>query len=47
MICRILYQNALKSQYFKDFDFAETVYPEKDYSVMDIAELEAAYEIEN
>ena len=46
LICKTIYKDAFKPECFSDAAFAEANYPDKDYSVMYIAEIEAAYEIE-
>lgn len=43
LICKTLYRQALTPECFVDPALAEASYPDKDYSVMYIAELEAAY----
>ncbi len=44
--CKILYSQEQKPENFTDPVFAEACFPEKDYSVMYVAEIEAAYKIE-
>ncbi|MDD3184396.1 MAG: flavin reductase family protein [Anaerostipes sp.] len=43
--CKTIYQDALKPENFTDSALAEANFPDKDYSVMYIAEIESAYEI--
>ena len=45
LVCRTLYWQAQKPENFLDPAFAEKTFPDHDYSVMFIAEIEAAYEI--
>jgi flavin reductase (DIM6/NTAB) family NADH-FMN oxidoreductase RutF len=46
LVCRILYRQAQKPENFIDSAFAEETFPDHDYSVMYVAEIEAAYELE-
>ena len=46
LVCKTLYKDALKPENFIERNFAEETYPEKDYSVMYIAEIVDAYLIE-
>lgn len=46
LLCRTLYRQALEPQCFADQSVMEAAYPDKDYSVMYIAEIEAAYEMQ-
>ena len=43
--CKTIYKDALKPENFVESTLAETNYPDEDYSVMYIAEIESAYEI--
>lgn len=45
LLCKTIYKDALKPENFIDKKLVEAAYPDKDYSVMYIAEIEAAYEI--
>lgn len=45
LVCKILYRQAQKPENFMDPAFAEETFPDHDYSVMYIAEIEAAYEL--
>ncbi len=44
--CKILYSQAQEAENFVDSTLAEACFPDKDYSVMYVAEIEAAYKIE-
>lgn len=44
--CKTLYVQEQKPENFLDRSFAEAVFPENDYSVMYVAEIESAYKIE-
>ncbi|MDO4620613.1 MAG: flavin reductase family protein [Lachnospiraceae bacterium] len=44
--CRILYSQEQKAENFVDPKLAAACFPDKDYSVMYVAEIEAAYRIE-
>mgnify|MGYP004655241705 CR=1 FL=1 len=46
LVCRTLYRQALESECFVDKTVEESAYPDKDYSVVYIAEIETAYEIQ-
>ncbi len=46
LICRTLYRQALEPDCFLDKAVMEAAYPDKDYSVTYVAEVEAAYEME-
>ncbi|WP_295361913.1 hypothetical protein [uncultured Pseudoramibacter sp.] len=46
LVCKTLYRQAQKPENFIDPAFAEATFPDHDYSVMYVAEIEAAYEIE-
>lgn len=46
LVCKTIYKDALKPENFVDASLAAENFPDKDYSVMYIAEIEAAYEIE-
>lgn len=46
LVCKTIYKDAFKPENFVDSALVEAAYPDKDYSVMYIAEIEAAYEIE-
>jgi len=46
LICRTLYRDSIKSENFLDKAVEKNAYPEKDYSVIYIAEIEEAYLIE-
>ncbi|MDD3403710.1 MAG: flavin reductase family protein [Hespellia sp.] len=43
--CKTIYSDALKPENFTDETLAEANFPDKDYSVMYIAEIESAYEV--
>lgn len=45
LVCRTLYRQAMEPDCFLDKEVMEAAYPDKDYSVMYMAEIEAAYEI--
>ncbi len=45
LVCKTLYRQAQKPENFVDPSFAEETFPDHDYSVMYIAEIEAAYEL--
>lgn len=45
LICKTLYRQAMTPECFVDTALAEASYPDKDYSVMYIAEIEAAYKM--
>lgn len=45
LVCKTIYKDAFRPENFTDQALAEAAYPDKDYSVMYIAEIEAAYEI--
>lgn len=45
LVCRTLYRQAQKPEDFLDPAFAEETFPDHDYSVMYVAEIEAAYEL--
>ena len=45
LVCKTLYKQALDPECFIDPAFAEASYPDKDYSVTYVAEIEAAYEM--
>ncbi len=45
LVCKTLYHEPLKPQNFTDPAFAEATYLDHDYSVIYIAEIEAAYEL--
>ena len=45
LTCRTLYRQAMEPQYFLDKTVAEANYPREDYSIMYVAEIEAAYEL--
>jgi hypothetical protein len=47
LVCKTLYREALKPENFIERSFAEQTYPDKDYSVMYIAEITDAYLIEH
>ncbi len=44
--CKVLYTQETKPENFVDPALAEANYPDKDYSVMYVAEIEAAYKLE-
>lgn len=44
LLCRTLYRQPLEPECFTDAAVCEAAYPEKDYSVVYVAEIEAAYE---
>ncbi len=44
--CKILYSQAQLPENFADQELADTNFPDKDYSVMYVAEIEAAYKLE-
>ena len=45
LICKTLYKQALEQDCFTDAALAQANFPDKDYSVMYVAEIEAAYEM--
>ena len=45
LVCKILYRQVQKPENFMDPAFAVETFPDHDYSVMYIAEIEAAYEL--
>ena len=45
LVCKTLYKQALEPECFIDTAFAEASYPDQDYSVAYVAEIEAAYEM--
>ncbi len=47
LICKTLYVQAQKPENFLDAELADSNFPDKDYSVMYVAEIEAAYTIED
>lgn len=44
LICRTLYRQPMEPQCFTDAALCEEAYPDKDYSVIYVAEIEGAYE---
>ncbi|HBF14506.1 MAG TPA: flavin reductase [Clostridiales bacterium] len=46
LICKTLYKQAFEPECFVDKNVMEAAYPDKDYSIAYIAEIEAAYEIQ-
>ena len=46
LVCKILYSQAEKPELFLDAEVPGAVFPDKDYSVMYVGEIEAAYELE-
>ena len=44
LICKTLYKDAIKQENFIESEFAEKTYPDKDFSVIYIAEIKEAYE---
>ncbi len=46
LICKTLYTQAQQPENFVDTALAEACFPDKDYSVMYVAEIEAAYTLE-
>ena len=44
-LCRTLYKQAIRPECFLDEKLAQSSYPDKDYSIMYVAEIEAAYEL--
>jgi len=45
LVCKTFFRQELAPENFTDAKVAEENYPDKDFSVMYIAEIEAAYEI--
>lgn len=46
LVCKVLYSQPQEPKCFADPEFAEATFPDHDYSVMYVAEIEEAYEIE-
>lgn len=46
LLCKTMYKDALRPENFVESTVAKENFPDQDYSVMYIAEIEAAYEIE-
>lgn len=45
LLCKVLYRQPIAEACFLDKDFAAATYPERDFSVQYVGEIEAAYEI--